>query len=484
MSERNMVPKLPQRDECARCVLCEMSMRCARAVKTTLAFLLCVLFVAGCATLPNVGDLIYGPMDFRFPIVVGARGELTRKQSKRIVERLERQSGSTDLLMRQAIVLEEIGGGPLVAGNKVTLLIDGGAAYAAMSKVIQGARDHINFETFIFEDDEVGRGFADLLVDKQRQGVQVNLIYDGVGCMNTPAAFFTRLRDSGIKVLEFNPVDPLKARKIDLVTHRDHRKILVVDGAVAITGGVNISGVYSTSPPELSSAPEPWRDTDVQIEGPAVAEFQRLFLDTWARQRGPELAQRDYFPHLKPEGKDLVQVVESKPGEKNRLTYVMYVSAITFAEKTIHLTDAYFVPDRRTMKALTDAAKRGLDVKLILPSVSDENLVLYAGRSHYEDLLESGVKLYQRRGGMLHAKTAVIDRVWSTVGSTNMDLWSFVRNDEVNAVILGEEFAAAMEAMFADDLAASDEISPQQWEKRALSERLKEWGARLLSYWL
>ena len=455
-----------------------------RSVKRVLSFLLAALLVAGCATLPDVGGIIYGPLDFRIPKVVGARGELSGELSKRIIERLERQSGSADLLARQSIVLEEVSGSPLVAGNKATLLENGDGTYAAMAKAIESARDHINFETFIFEDDDVGRRFADLLIEKQGQGVQVNLIYDSVGSGNTPTAFFDRLRDSGIRVLEFNPVNPLKARKADLLTHRDHRKILVVDGKIAFTGGVNISGVYTSSPSVLGKSRRPWRDTEVEIEGPAVAEFQKLFLATWARQKGPALAQRNYFPELKKEGDELVQVIGSTPGENNRVTYIMYVSAMTFAQGTIHLTNAYFVPDRQTMNALTDAARRGLDVKLILPSVSDSNLVLYAGRSHYENLLESGVKIYDRRGGVLHAKTAVIDRVWSTIGSTNMDLWSFVRDDEVNAVILGKDFASAMEAMFASDLAASDEVTQEEWRRRSLGNRVKELLARLLAYWL
>ncbi|MGA2106410.1 MAG: phospholipase D-like domain-containing protein [Syntrophorhabdales bacterium] len=274
--------------------LCEKrEPRRARLVKTILPLLLCTIFLTSCATLPDVGDIIYGPLDFRVPKVVGAGGELSPERSKRIISRLERQSGSVDLLTRQTIVLEEIGGSPLIAGNKATLLIDGEATYAAMSKAIQDARDHINFETFIFEDDDVGRRFADLLMEKQRQGVQVNLIYDSVGSMQTPEAFFERLRACGIKVLEFNPVNPLKAKRVKLLTHRDHRKILIVDGEVAFTGGVNISGVYSSSPPGVGSSREPRRDTHVRIEGPAVAEFQKLFLDTWSRQKGPELGGRN-----------------------------------------------------------------------------------------------------------------------------------------------------------------------------------------------
>jgi cardiolipin synthase len=261
-----------------------------------------------------------------------------------------------------------------------------------------------------------------------------------------------------------------------------------VDGSIAFTGGVNISRVYSSS--SLSdehreiNTQEAWRDTHVQIEGPAVAELQKLFLDTWAREKGTEISRRNYFPALKREGIDLVRVVGSTPGQENRITYVMYVSAFIDAENFVHLTNSYFVPDKQTVKALTNAARRGVDVKIILPETSDEGIVFYAGRSHYTHLLKSGIKLYERRPAMLHAKTAVIDGIWSTVGSTNMDLWSFLRNDEVNVVILGRNFASEMEAMFNNDIAESNQIHLEQWKKRPLLGRVKEWLARLLQYWL
>ena len=306
-----------------------------------------------------------------------------------------------------------------------------------------------------------------------------------MGSANTPAAFFQSLRDQGVNVVEFNPVNPLNARKTDFLTHRDHRKILVVDGEIAFTGGVNITSVYSRSfsgPGPAGAAP--WRDTHVRIEGPAAAGLQKLFLDTWKREKGPDLGERNFYPELKRQGSDLVQVVGSTPGEKNRLTYIMYVSAMEFAVRSIRLTTAYFVPDAEVKRAITGAANRGLDVRLIVPGVSDSELVLYAGRSLYEDLLEDGVKLYERRGGMLHAKTAVVDGVWSTVGSTNLDLWSFARNDEVNAIILSKEFAAEMEALFDSDVQSSDEIVREAWNARPYTERVKEWFARFFEYWL
>ena len=392
------------------------------------------------------------------------------------MERLQRSVDQTDMLQRYTAVIESVSESPLTKGNKVTLLVDGPATYAAMFKAVENARDHINLETYIMEDieDETGRKFADLLLQKQAEGVQVNLIYDSVGSYTTPAAFFQRLRDGGIQVVEFNPINPLKARGKWRLAKSDHRKILIVDGKVAITGGVNISQVYSSSLSgrgEGEEAQMPWRDTDVQIEGPAVAEFQKLFLDTWQRQKGAILSERNYFPALKEEGNALVGVLGSTPGEANRLTFIMYVAAITFAENSLHMTNAYFVPDTQTVEALTDAAKRGVDVKIILPGTTDSSLVQYAGQYYYSDLLKSGVKLYKRRNALLHAKTLVIDGVWSTVGSTNMDFWSFSSNDEVNAVILSREFATEMEKMFAQDLAESDQIRWEEWKKRPLSRQ-------------
>jgi cardiolipin synthase len=445
-------------------------------------------FFSGCATtLPNVSEVVQETEESKTtPQIVSARGPLPPRQSRAILERLKHAVDPTDMLERHTAVLESVSGNPVVKGNRVTLLAGGETTYAAMFAAAESAKDHINIETFIFNDDETGRAFAELLLRKQAEGVQVNLIYDSVGSLGTPASFFERLRQGGIQVLEFNPVNPLKAHGRWRITHRDHRKIFVVDGSVAITGGVNISEVYSgrLSGEEREEEIPPWRDADVRIEGPSVAEFQQLFLDTWQRQKGPELPKRDYFPKLKDAGNDLVMVVGSTPGTENRITFIMYVSAIAFAENSAHLTNSYFVPDEQMMEALTGAVERGVDVKIILPGMSDSSLAFYAGRYYYEDLLKAGVKLFERRKTMLHAKTAVIDGVWSTVGSTNLDFWSFLNNDEVNAIILSPVFAVDMEKMFSRDLEESDEIRRSDWEARPLFPRIREWLAHLFAYLL
>lgn len=403
------------------------------------------------------------------------------------MEQLKRSVEPTDILRRYTVVIESVTESPLTKGNKVTLLIDGPATYAAMFEVIRNAKDHINLETFILEDDEIGRTFTDLLLQKQAEGVQVNIIYDSVGSFNTPESFFKRLRDRGVQIVEFNPVNPFKAHGHWLVMNPDHRKILIVDGKVAIIGGINISKVYSgklSGRKKVKGDPLPWRDTDVQIEGPAVAEAQKLFLETWQKQKGLLFPQQNYFPDQKEYGNALVRVVGSTPGQNNRITFVVYVAAITFAETFIHLTNAYFIPDEQILDAFTEAARRGVDVKIILPATSDSTLALNAARYNYSRLLKAGVKLYERRNALLHAKTAVIDGVWSTVGSTNLDYWSLLSDDEVNAVVLNREFAIEMEKMFARDLAESDQIQWDTWKKRPVMQKIKEAFAHVFSRWL
>ncbi len=459
------------------------------------SFLLLALFLSiplaglcGCATLPSVSEMIDTvPVTEEPPQIASAEGLLSPEESRVLMERLTEKSEYADTLQRHIAIMESISGSRLISGNKVALLIDGAATYASMFEAILNASDHINMETFTLEDDAIGRRFAELLLQKQADGVQVNLIYDSAGSFRTPASFFQHLRDGGIRVVQYNPLNPLADNRKWMLFHRDHRKLLIVDGRVAVTGGVNINANYCNGPPAVSAEGGirlPWRDTDVRIEGPAVAEFQKLFIETWKRQKGPELLDHDYFPNLRTEGSAMVQVVGSTQGQLNRLTFVLYVSAVTFAGKAVHMTNAYFVPDNQILTALRNAAHRGVDVRIVLPKVSRHPLALYAGQYYYSDLLRSGVKLYERNNAILHAKTAVIDGVWSTVGSTNMDFQSLLRNDEVNTVILDREFAADMEKMYASDIAESDRIDWSEWKNRPLWPRIREWFAHLLTRWL
>jgi cardiolipin synthase A/B len=412
-----------------------------------------------------------------------AWGPVSARRSAAIVAELKRTSGNLDILDRQ-IALEQQIGGSLVVGNKATLLQDGPATYQAMFAAIRRAKDHINLESYIFEDGEVGQQFADLLLERQAHGVQVNVIYDGVGAFATGKPFFDRLTQAGVQVLEFNPVNPLALKKPWSLNHRDHRKLLIIDGETAFLGGINISSMYSRGS-SLGSSGRPvdpatgWRDTDIQLEGPVVGEFEKLFIQTWDKQKGKPLARREDAAVIQPRGKDIVRAIGSTPDDPYSLIYLTLISAITNAEKQVYITNAYFVPDPQLVKALSDAAGRGVDVRLILPGQSDSSAAYHAGRSHYSQLLEAGVKIYERRGSLLHVKTAIVDGVWSCVGSSNLDWRSALDNDEINAVIVGREFAQQMQTAYAKDMAASDAIDIASWKRRPILLRLKELTARL-----
>ena len=450
----------------------------------------CGLVVAGCTSLPDKESQQEIPKTQTVEFE-GARGPVSERKGDAILDALKRKSGDIDILdkhlaLEQAINADD----PLLLDNKLVLLQDGPATYKAMFAAMRAARNHINLETYIFEDDEIGRQFADILLEKQAAGIQVNLIYDSVGNLGTPKEFFTRLSAGGIQVLEFNPVNPLAGNKKEwLLNNRDHRKLLIVDGRVAFLGGINISEYYSSSPFSRSvrkkgKSTAGWRDTHLQIEGPAVAKLQTLFLETWTKQHGDPLAKKNYFPKLARQGTEIVRVIGSSFTNPYSLIYLTLLSAITNAEQRVYLTNAYFVPDPKLLEALTDAARRKVDVRLILPSQTDSWAVFHAGRSHYTELLQAGVRIYERHGTVMHSKTAVIDAVWSTIGSTNLDWRSFLHNDELNAVVLGRGFAGQMETMFAKDLAESREIDLKSWKRRPFMFRVQEWLAQLAEYWL
>jgi cardiolipin synthase len=442
----------------------------------------------GCSSLPTiVPDLARPPGP---PAQLeGAQGPLSAAQSKAILVGLASRGQPTDIFERHLAIEEAIVGSPLTTGNEVLLLQDGPATYRAMLAAIEAARDHINMETYILDDDEVGQRFAQALMAKQQQGVQVNLIRDSAGTRGTPQAFFDELAATGIRVLEFNPLNPLVARKAWELNQRDHRKLLIIDGRTAFLGGINISSVYSGGSFSQKSRTRPdgslaWRDTDLQLRGPVVAELQKLFIATWQAQKGIPLASKDYFPPPENAGRQVVRAIGSSPEEPYSLIYATLLSALGSAETSVHLTNAYFAPDPQLLAALEAAAANGVDVKLILPSQTDSWLVFHAGRNYYERLLRAGVKIYERRGVILHSKVALIDGVWATVGSTNLDWRSFLHNYELNAVILGTEFGNQVQAMFAKDLAESDAITLERWQQRSLDLRVKELFARAWEYWL
>jgi len=441
-----------------------------------------------CAALPDVHNLSDTLAPHATPNVTGSHGTLTAQHARALLSK--RWPNATLDLEAQAALEEAATGVPLIAGNKCTLLYDGPQTMGAMLQAIAGASNNINLETYIFDQDELGLKFADALIAKQQQGVVVNIIYDSVGTVGVPQAFFERMRNAGIHLVAFNPINPARlhgdAWKIN---NRDHRKVLVVDGKVAFTGGVNISATYAKSslfrsrqkPTDKSQVG--WRDTQIEVEGPAVAAFQWVFVRTWAAQDADDLREAEYFPKLAAAGDRIVRVLSTEPDTTFDI-YKSYILAFQQAKKSIHLTSAYFVPDDQTLAALTDAARRGVDVKLVLPGVSDSGLVFYAGHALYDRLLDSGVQIYQLKLAVLHAKTAVIDGDWSTVGSSNIDTRSFLHNSELNVIVLGSDFGAEMERAFQEDVRDSVQITPAAWHRRGLADRMREWAARLMDYWL
>jgi cardiolipin synthase A/B len=443
----------------------------------------------GCAnTLPNARTMVraalarhhaeeesYEPARWGYASPAAQPGVLPAEGSAEISARLQ----------RHLKVEAAISGAPLLGGNKVTLLENGPAAYNAMFAAMRSATDSINLETFIFTDDEVGRQFASLLIEARRRGVQANVIYDGFGSLSTSKRFFEGMRRAGVSVVEFNPMNPLFGFK--RLEQRDHRKLLIVDGKTAFTGGINISGDYAkgvSRSPRGSDVPNMWRDTDVEIQGPAVDQLQRLFVAHWAEQTRHLLPVADYFPDEDSPGDVMVRVIGSSQDAGFSQMYVTLISAIWHAEKRVYLTTAYFAPDPQLLHALERAAERGVDVELIVPRHSDYMVARYAAQTHYEELLKAGVQIYEREDVILHAKTVTIDGVWSTVGSTNLDWLSFSSNDEINLTILDTGFALEMERAFAADREQSRQITLQRWEHRPFRVWVRDWLASTVQGWL
>lgn len=354
--------------------------------------------------------------------------------------------------------------------------------FDAMSR----ARDHINIHTYILDDGELGERLAALLEQKVKGGVKVHLMYDSVGSIQTSKAYFQKLRDAGVAVCEFNPV-----RRIESVNNRNHRKITVVDGRIAFTGGINISETYSSSSRRARSSQDQaqdkrngWRDTQVAVEGPVVGQLQRIFLDDWALQDCGPWRDAHFFPPPEVRGAMVMRAVRGDPGRETSEMYSELLGRIGRARSRVWLTFGYFVPDPQTKQTLIDAARRGVDVQLVLPGFTDFWAPVYAGRSHYEELLDAGVRVHEWHEALMHAKTAVIDGVWSSVGSTNLDWRSFVHNYEADLIVHDAGFAAALERRFELDVAASVPVDRSAWARRPAGEKLKEWLARQWEYLL
>jgi cardiolipin synthase len=454
----------------------------ARADLSRITVLLGALLLASCADVPVFDETLGGTHSQAEIEIMGARGPLSKKQSKAVLSRLAAQGPDAGALERHLAVEQAVAESPLFAGNQVSILRDGAQTFPAMFAAIHAAKHYLYLEYYIFEDVSCnGEQLEHLLIAKAQEGVRVYLIYDGIGSISTPTDFFTRLQNAGIQVVQFNPPNPLHAGGHFSLNDRDHRKMLIADGTVVIVGGVNLSSTYQSGPgsSQLTAPQDVWHDTDLEISGPVVIQLEKLFQEHWREQGGADLAPEDDSSLPAADGSEVVRIIGSTPKRLKSRYYVTVLSAIRNAEKNIWMTAAYFAPTHREKEDLMHAARRGVDVRLLLPSHSDSSPALHVQHSHYEALLHSGVKIYERDDGILHSKTMVVDGVWSITGSSNFDYRSVLFNDEVDAVVLGKDTGEQLSTLFLDDLRNAKAIDLQTWRQRSTLTKLREQFWRL-----
>lgn len=382
-------------------------------------------------------------------------------------------AGQTVGLFRVGQVLSR---GRTTAGNRVDVLEGGAATYAAIGEAIDAAERHVHAEYYLIRPDKTGHWFLDKLMSAAQRGVQVRLLCDGWGCFALPRSWVRDLRQAGVQVTYFFPVSSMLMQPVTL---RNHRKIVVVDGVTAFTGGINIGDEYLG---KLSSVGA-WRDTHIRIHGPAAGELQSVFLRDWFFSSKEELASDEsFFPkHDEPMGEAVTAILTSGPDTDSEAIHRVFFGAIAGARDRVFITTPYFVPDRALVVALQMAALQGVEVRIVLPSRSNHAVTFHAGRSSYEELIEAGVHIHEYQPGMIHAKMMVVDGALALVGSANMDLRSFRLNFEVHALIGDAYTARALERSFAADLQQTREVSLREWRTRSMHLRVAEGAARLVS---
>lgn len=419
--------------------------------------------------------------------LVDNRGPVAAAVEARDLARV-RAEGRGALFERHLGVLAAGGDTQLLRGNTARLLVDGPATFAAMKAAIAAARQRILVEFYIVEDEGVAAEVADLLRAKAAEGVGVALMYDSLGSLGTEKAFFDRLRDGGVAVCAFNPVNPLERPGHWGLLQRNHRKVLAVDSDVAFTGGINLSNVYAEgsfgsakrAKPPADADKQGWRDTQVELRGPVVPALAAVFRESWARQGCEGELAPDPTPRVALPGQRVIKLVAGDPQNGINPTYKALLRAIDAAQVSVQLTMAYFAPGPELIQALCDASRRGVAVSLVLPGRSDVKLVLHAARSRYAQMLDAGVQIHEMSQSVMHAKTAVIDGVFSSVGSSNLDWRSIVGNNEIDVIVLGDDFGDQMQALFSRDLAVSGRIDAARWARRGLGQRLLESFARVV----
>jgi cardiolipin synthase A/B len=391
---------------------------------------------------------------------------------KKIERQLERLYATEDPQFRRA--MSALLGPPIIDGNKIEVLLNGDQIFPAMLADIRRARRTITFETYIYWSESIGREFADALVDRSRAGVKVHVLLDWVGSNKMEQRYLDEMERAGVQLKRFH--EPHWSH-LPRFNNRTHRKVLVVDGEVGFTGGVGIADKWRGRAQDAAH----WRDTHFRVEGPVVAQMQAVFMDNWIKATGRVLHGDAYFPALAPRGGHAAQMFSSSPSGGSESMHLMYLMAITAARRSIDLSSSYFVPDDLAAKALVDAAKRGVKVRLITPGGEiDTEVVRRASRSRWGPLLEAGVQIAEYQPTMFHCKVMVVDRLLVSVGSTNFDNRSFRLNDEANLNVLNADFAQRQIDVFEQDLQRSKLVTLQAWQARPWHEKWMEQMASLL----
>lgn len=366
---------------------------------------------------------------------------------------------------------------PFTTNNNVDVYVDGIQKFDNLIKDIKSAKHHIHLEYFIIKDSEIGRKIKDLLIEKSKQGVKIRILYDDVGCWRFwfNRKFFNEMKSHGIDIMPFLPAKfPIIGSKLN---YRNHRKIVVIDGEIGYTGGINIGDEYIGKNKKFGY----WRDTHIRLKGSSVYMLQMIFLIDWYYTTKEVILNKKYFPKMDYCGDSMVQVVASGPDSDWEAIHYAYFTAICQAKKSIYIETPYFIPDESILRALKSASLSGIDVRIIFPKIADHKMVNNASYSYFEDILKSGGKVYLYNKGFIHSKIVIIDDKIASSGSANMDLRSFMLNFEINAFIYDKDIIKVMTKDFFDDINQSEEINNEKFKNRSIIKKTRESIARLFS---
>ncbi|WP_420799626.1 cardiolipin synthase [Noviherbaspirillum saxi] len=391
---------------------------------------------------------------------------------KRIETRVESLYGVTDAqyLRSMGVLL----GPTIIEGNSVQHLENGIEIFPAMLEAIRSARKTITFETYIYWSGDVGKRFAEALRERAQAGVKVHVLLDWIGSAKMDESLLEEMRRGGVEVERYHEPHWYNLARLN---NRTHRKLLVVDGLVGFTGGVGIADQWDGDAQDK----EHWRDSHFRVQGPAVSEFQAVFLDNWIKATGRVLHAEDYFPKIDNAGTMPAQMFSSSPTGGSESMHLMYLLSIASAQKSILLSSSYFVPDELALNALSAAAKRGVKIRIITPGEKiDASVVRRASRARWGQLLEAGIEIYEYQPTMFHCKIMIVDGFLVSTGSTNFDNRSFRLNDEANLNIYDAGFAAEMTKEFEQDVMKARRVTLEQWRNRPWNEKLMEHASSLL----